>query len=72
MAPEVLKRVDPTWADIHDDIALKESFFNASVCHDLGNGGVNSLILGTLDQPLLAIDRHHSRSIHKHLFENFE
>lgn len=72
MAPEDLKRVTPSYEDTHEDIPLRKSFFNASVTHDLGNGGINSLILGTLEKQCLAIDRHISSSICEHLFEGID
>lgn len=66
--PETLFRYNAKHEAVYPALPLKEAFFNATHVYDFENGGLDSILLGMLDQPLLKIDRHLSPAITQFLF----
>ncbi|XP_071832888.1 peroxidasin homolog pxn-2-like isoform X2 [Apostichopus japonicus] len=71
MIPDTLTRVTSLYD--HDEfpsIEMRSSFFNAAHMYETEYGSVSSLLLGMICSKLLPVDRHFSKSVSTHLFEN--
>lgn len=63
-----MKRVNSKFEEIYSEIPLREAFFNGTYVFDFVNGGVDSILLGMVDENLLKVDRHFSEDIVAFLF----
>ncbi|PIK36697.1 ovoperoxidase [Apostichopus japonicus] len=71
LIPERLKRVTSLY--VHDDfpsIDLRSAFFNAAHMYETEHGSISSLLLGMISNNLLPVDKHFSKAITDHLFED--